>query len=150
MKVKVYKIKKLLGILILSLLFGGSAFSDNIITYKCKFDRKNYEYIINWHTNEINDIILLNRSSKDYYYTDVMKGSVDVTVINGEDSYNFKGFKNNRSHLEHYLVFLDGSNFLYAYIQASKFDTGRAVDWEITSFDNAIDKVTKGNCKEFK
>ena len=142
--------KKLFLILFIYLSFYGSGNADNIITYKCNFERKDYEYTINWYQYEINDLFLQNRKSKNYYYMDSRKTSVDITVINQDQSYNFKGFKNNMGHLEHYLVFIDGSNFLYAYISATKFDTGRPVYWEITSFDNAIDKVTKGSCKEYK
>jgi len=142
--------KKFISIIAFYLFFCVSAYADNTITYKCKFDRKDYDYTINWYQSEINDLILQNRKSKNYYYTDSMKYSADITVINKDESYNFKGFKNNMSHLEHYLVFIDGANFLYAYIQATKFDTGKPIYWEITSFDNAIDKVTKGNCKEIK
>ena len=142
--------KKLFLILFIYLSFYGSGNADNVITYKCEFERKDYDYIINWYQNDFNDLYLQNRKSKKYYYTDSLKDSVDITVINKDESYNFKGFKNNMSNLEHYLVFIDGANFLYAYISATKFDTGRPVYWEITSFDNAIDKVTKGSCKEYK
>ena len=142
--------KKLLSILVLSLLFCWSAFADNTITYKCEFDREDYEYIINWHQYEYNDLTLKNRNTQKLFFQDELKHSADITVMNGEMSYKLLGFKNNQSHLEHYLVFLDGTDFLYAYISATKFDTGKPVYWEITSFDNAFDKVTKGNCKEFK
>ena len=142
--------KKLLLIIALCFFLNGAAYADNTITYKCEFERKDYDYTINWYQYDFNNLYLQNDKSKKYYYTDSLKDSVDITVINKNESYNFKGFKNNMSHLEHYLVFIDGANFLYAYIQATKFDTGRPIYWEITSFDNAIDKITKGNCKEFK
>ena len=142
--------KKLLSILVLSLLLSGNTYADNTITYKCEFDRENYEYIINWHQYEYNDLTLKNRNTQKLFFQDELKHSADITVMNGETSYKLLGFKNNQSHLEHYLVFLDGTDFLYAYISATKFDTGKPVYWEITSFDNAFDKVTKGNCKEFK
>ena len=142
--------KRFFLILFIYLSYYGNSNADNVVTYKCNFERKDYEYTINWYQYDFNDLYLQNRKSKKYYYTDSLKDSVDITVINKDGSYNFKGFKNNMSHLEHYLVFIDGANFLYAYISATKFDTGRPVYWEITSFDNAIDKVTKGSCKEYK
>ena len=142
-------VKKLLAIMVLY-LFSGNAHADNTITYKCEFDRENYEYIINWHQYEYNDLTLKNRNTQKLFFQDELKHSADITVMNGETSYNLKGFKNNQSHLEHYLVFLDGTDFLYAYISATKFDAGKPVYWEITSFDNAFDKVTKGSCREFK
>jgi hypothetical protein len=142
-------VKKLLAIVFLC-LFSGNAHANNTITYKCEFDRENYEYIINWHQYEYNDLTLKNRNTQKLFFKDELKHSADITVMNGETSYNLKGFKNNQSHLEHYLVFLDGADFLYAYISATKFDTGKPVYWEITSFDNAFDKVTKGSCREFK
>ena len=142
--------KKLLSILVLSLLLSGNTYADNTITYKCEFDRENYEYIINWHQYEYNDLTLKNRNTQKLFFQDELKHSADITVMNGETSYKLLGFKNNQSHLEHYLVFLDGTDFLYAYISATKFDTGKPVYWEITSFDNAFDKVTKGRCREFK
>ena len=143
--------KKLLGIVVLGLLLSGNAYAaENLVTYKCNLDRKNYEYTINWYQYEYNDITLKNMNTKKLFFQDELKHSADITVINGETSYSLKGFKNNQSHLEHYLVFLDGTDFLYAYIAATKFDTGRATEFEITSFDNAFDEVTKGTCKEYK
>ena len=97
--------KKILSILVLSLLLGGNAYADNTITYKCEFDREDYEYIINWHQYEYNDLTLKNRNTQKLFFQDELKHSADITVMNGEMSYKLVGFKNNQSHLEHYLVF---------------------------------------------
>ena len=143
--------KKLFStILILSLLLSGNAYAKDVVTYECVFDRENYRYTINWYEDVYNDIILKHMKSGKLFLEDNFKSSVTLTVIEGERSYTFKGFKNNNGHLEHYLVFLDGNNILYAYLSASKFKVGKATEFEITSFDNALDKITKGICKEYK
>jgi len=52
------------------------------------------------------------------------------------------------SNLEHYFVFIDGANIVYAYIEATEFETAKPTKWKITSFDNAFDQITKGTCKK--
>lgn len=139
--------KKLLGIIVLGLLFSVNAYADRVVTFKCTFERDNYEYLINWYQDKYNELYLNSMPSKKSYYYDNLKSSVELTVINKTRSYNFKGFKNNRDHSQHYFIFLDGPNSVYAWLVATKFDTGRAVELDITSHDNAIDLTTKGTCK---
>ena len=141
--------KKLLGIVVLGLLLSGNAYADRVVTFKCNFDIENYEYIINWHRDSYNEILIRNMRSKESYYTDGLKSSVDITVIEGNRSYNFKGFKNNGSNsVQHNFVFLDQSNILFADLQALSFDDKRrAVEFKITSFDNALDMFTDGMCR---
>ena len=141
--------KKLLGIVVLGLIYTTNVFADRVVTFKCIFDRENYEYIINWHRDTYIEIYLRNMKSKDMYYTDGLKSSVDITVIEGDRSYNFKGFKNNGSNsVQHNFVFLDQSNTLFADLQATSFNEKRqAVKFKITSFDNALDAFSNGTCK---
>ena len=65
--------KKLLGIVVLSLIYTTNVFADRVVTFKCIFDRENYEYIINWHRDTYIEIYLRNMNSKDMYYTDGLK-----------------------------------------------------------------------------
>ena len=80
-----------------------------------------------------------------------MKSSVDITVIERDRSYNFKGFKNNgSSSVQHNFVFLDQSNTLFAFLNVTSFDEERrAVEFNITAFDNALDQFSDGTCKAF-
>ena len=141
--------KKILSIIVLSLLLSGNAYAaDRVVTFKCTFERNNYEYIINWQRDSYNEIHISDMESKDIYYQDNLKSSADITVIEGDRSYNFKGFKNNGSNsVQHNFIFLDQSNTLFADLQATSSDTGIATGFDITSFDSALDKITKGTCK---
>ena len=71
-------------------------------------------------------------------------------MIAKDISYNFKGFKNNHSSdVEHYF-FTDNTASLYAYLVKNKDDEYlRPKTFDITSFDSAIDMITKGTCKAF-
>ena len=141
--------KKLLGIVVLGLLLSGNALADRTVTFKCIFDRENYEYIINWHRDTYNEIFLRNMQTKEMYYSDALKSSVDITVINRDRSYNFKGFKNNGSNsVQHNFVFLDRSNTLFADLQATLFDDERrAVEFKIIAYDDALEQFLVGTCK---
>ena len=140
--------KKFLYIIIFSLLLSGNAYADRVATFKCAFARADYEYIINWQRDSYHEINIRDMQSKDMYYHDIVKSSADITVIDGDRSYNFKGFKNNGSNsTQHNFIFLNQSNTLFADLQATSFDTGIAVEFDVTSFDSALDKITKGTCK---
>ena len=143
--------KKLLGIVVLGLLYTTNVFADRVVIFKCIFDRENYEYIINWHRYTRIDILLNNRKSKDMYYVDGMKTSVDITVIDRDRSYSFKGFKNNGSNLvSHQFVFLDGPSSLFADLNAISFDKeNNPVEFKITSFDDTLSAFLNGTCKAF-
>ena len=83
-----------------------------------------------------------------HYLYNVDKRSVDIMVVNGDTSYNFKGFKNNNSNLEHYFVFIDQSNLLYAYLTVKDYEGEKNHKlFDITSFDNALDFITEGTCE---
>ena len=135
--------------MVLGLLLSGNAFADRTVTFKCIFDRENYEYIINWHRDTYNEIFLRNMQTKEMYYSDALKSSVDITVINRDRSYNFKGFKNNGSNsVQHNFVFLDRSNTLFADLQATLFDDERrAVEFKIKAYDDALEQFLVGTCK---
>ena len=60
--------KKLLGILVLSFLLSGNAYADSITTFKCSFNKDNYEYTINIYNDEINDVYIQNRRSKETFH----------------------------------------------------------------------------------
>ena len=140
--------KRLLGIVVLSLLFSNSAFADKTVTFKCMFDRENYEYTINWYRNTYTDIFIRDMKSKDIIYSYNLRSLVDITVIEGDRSYNFTGFKNNGFNpTQHQFVFLDQDNTLFADLTATSFDEGIAVEFKITSFDNGLDAFSNGTCK---
>ena len=140
--------KKLLAILVLGLLWCNVGFADTVTKFKCNFERDNYEYTINLYEKEFNEIRIRNMKSKETYLYNVDKRSVDITVINGDGSYNFKGFKNNNSNLEHYFVFIDQSNLLYAYLTVKDYEGEKNHKlFDITSFDNALDFITEGTCE---
>ena len=141
--------KKLLAVVVLGLLYTTNVFADRVVTFKCIFDRENYEYIINWHRYTPIEILLRNKKSKDMYYVDGIKTSVDITVIDRDRSYNFKGFKNNGTNLvQHQFVFLDGPNTLFADLNTTSFDKeNRPIEFKITSFDNGLDAFLNGTCK---
>ena len=140
--------KKLLGILVIGLLWCNVGFADTVTKFKCNFERDNYEYTINLYEKEFNELYIRNMKSKETYLYNVDKRSVDITVINGDGSYNFKGFKNNNSNLEHYFVFIDQSNLLYAYLTVKDYEGEKNHKlFDITSFDNALDFITEGTCE---
>ena len=56
--------KKILGTVVLSLLLSSSAYSDSITTFKCGFDKANYEYTINLYNDEINEVHITNMETK--------------------------------------------------------------------------------------
>ena len=142
--------KKLLGIIVLFLLLGNKVYADNITTFKCNFERANYEYTINLYTKDINQLLILNMGSKEIYHSDAYKRAADITVIEEDRSYNFKGFKNNHSSdVEHYFFFTDKTTSLYAYLVKSLNVDSNLNSFDITSFDSAIDVITKGTCKAF-
>jgi len=142
--------KKFLAIIVLGLLLSGNAYADRVVTFKCFFERDNYEYIINWQRDNYNEIIIRGMQSKDIYYQDNLKSSADITVIENDRSYNLNGFKNNGSNpVQHNFIFLDQSNTIFADLQATSFDTGIAMEFDITSFDNALDIITEGTCEAF-
>ena len=143
--------KKLLGILVLGLIFSNNAFADKTVTFKCMFDRENYEYIINWHRDTYTQIFIRDMKTKDTLYSDNLRSLVDITVIKRDRSYNFKGFKNNGNNsVQHQFVFLDSDNTLFAHLSATLFDDEqRAVEFKITAFDNALDQFSDGTCKAF-
>ena len=100
--------KKLLAIVGLGLLWSGNSYADSITTFKCIFEKKDYEYTINLYNDELNDVHIKNSRSKKTYHYNRNKKSADITVILGDMSYNFKGFKNNDfGTLDHYLFFTD-------------------------------------------
>ena len=141
--------KKLLGILVLSLLFSGSAYADDITTIKCKFD-KDYEYTINLYEKDFLEFYLFKNNKTEIYLSDGRKRAADITIIKNGISYNFRGFKNNSSMTEHYLIFIDGPNLLFSYLRV--LDRGqnfKPKTFEVISFDNAIDDVDKGKCEAF-
>ena len=144
--------KKLLGILVLGLLWCGNSYADSITTFKCNFEKKNYEYTINLYNDELNDVHIKNSRSKKTYHYNRNKKSADITVILGDMSYNFKGFKNNDfGTLDHYLFFTDQAASLFAYITVQDGYKGgsKPKSFYITSFDSALDEVTKGTCEAF-
>ena len=142
--------KKVLAVIVLGFLWCNVGFANTVTKFKCSFERDNYEYTINLYNDEFNDVHIQNRKSKETYLHDVGKRSVDIAIINGNGSYSFKGFKNNNSNLEHYFVFIDQSNLLYAYLTVKNY-TGEKNHkfFNITSFDNAIDIITEGTCEAF-
>ena len=94
--------KKFLGIIILGLLLGNKVYADNTTTFKCDFEKDNYEYIINLYTKNINQLQILNMGSKKIYHSDPFKKAADITVITEDTSYKFKGFNNHSSDVEYY------------------------------------------------
>ena len=63
-----------------------------------------------------------------------------------------KGFKNNDfGTLDHYLFFTDQAASLFAYITVQDGYKGgsKPKSFYITSFDSALDEVTKGTCEAF-
>ena len=143
--------KKLFGIVVLGLMLSGDANADSITTFKCSFDKANYEYTINLYNNEINDVHIKNMKTKKTYHHNMFKKSADITVILGDNSYNFKGFKNNNNGtLDHYLFFTDQAASLYAYLAVTDdYSGGQPKHFYITSLDSALDYVTKGKCEAF-
>ena len=141
--------KKLLGILVLGLFLSSSAYADSITTFKCSFNKDNYEYTINIYNDEINDVYIQNRRSKETFHYNTSKRSADITVILGDKSYNFKGFKNNGSGtLDHHLFFTDRAASLYAYLAVKDYKGGiNPKSFYITSFDSALEYVTEGTCE---
>ena len=141
-------IKKFLASIFIFIL-SNNALADSTTTFKCNFE-DNYEYIINIYTKDINEIRILNMRSKEIYHYDGLKRSADITVIDGNRSYNFKGFKNNSANVEHYLFFTDRANSIFAYLKLIDRDENfNPKTFSITSFDSGIDKITEGLCKVF-
>ena len=81
-----------------------SAYIDLITTFKCSFNKDNYEYTINIYNDEINDVYIQNRRSKETFHYNTSKRSADIIVIR-DKSYNFNG-NNDRGTLDHHLFLL--------------------------------------------
>ena len=143
--------KKLLGIAVLCLLTSSIAYSDSITTFKCGFDKANYEYTINLYNDEINEVHITNMETKKTYHHSMFKKSADITVILGDRSYNFKGFKNNNyGTLDHHLFFSDQAASIYAYLAVTDdYKGGQPKHFYITSLDSALEYITKGKCEAF-
>ena len=143
--------KKILGTVVLSLLLSSSAYSDSITTFKCGFDKANYEYTINLYNEEINEVHITNMETKKTYHHNKFKKSADITVILGDKSYNFKGFKNNNyGTLDHHLFFSDRAASIYAYLAVTDdYKGGQPKHFYITSLDSALEYITKGKCEAF-
>ena len=140
--------KKLSLYIFLVLMVCNVGFADTVTKFKCNFERDNYEYTINLYEKEFNELHIRNMKSKETYLYNVDKRSVDIMVVNGDGSYNFNGFKNNHSNLEHYFVFIDQSNLLYAYLTVKDYEGEKNHKlFDITSFDNALDFITEGTCE---
>ena len=146
--------KKILSILVLSPLFIVNVMAEEPDVYYCKLknpyeaSKDKYEYTIIWNKEKLHNLILQDDKTKELILSEPIKYRVSIKVQKGEEEYSLKGFKNNMSFLEHYFVFVDGANIIYAYVVATKFENAKPVKWEITSFDNAFDKITKGTCKK--
>ena len=146
--------KKLLSILALALFFSGNAYTEETDVYYCKLknpyeaSKDKYEYTIIWHKEKLHNLILQDDKTKELILSEVIKTKASIKVKKGEEEYSYNGFKNNMGTLEHYFVFIDGADIIYAYVQATKFETAKPVKWEIISFDNAFDQITKGTCNK--
>ena len=141
--------KKLLGIIVLGLLLSGNAYSDDITTIKCKFD-KDYEYTINLYEKEVLDLYLFKNNRTEIYLSEGRKRAADITIIKNGSSYNFKGFENNRGMDEHYFIFIDGTNLLFSYMRVLDRDqNAKPKTFEVINFDDAIDDINKGKCEAF-
>ena len=147
--------KKILSvILVISSLLSGNAYAEETDVYYCKLknpyetSKDKYEYTIIWYKEQFHNLILQDDKTKELILAERVKTKASIKVKKGEEEYSYSGFKNNVSNLEHYFVFIDGSNIIYAYVEASEFKNAKPVKWEITSFDNAFDKITKGTCKK--
>ena len=140
--------------MVLGLLFSGNVYAEETDVYYCKLknpykaSKDKYEYTIIWHKEKLHNLILQDDKTKELILAETVKTKASIKVKKGEEEYSYNGFKNNMSNLEHYFVFIDGANIIYAYVEAIKFENTRPVKWEITSFDNAFDKITKGACKK--
>ena len=143
--------KKFLGIVVLGLLLSGNAYAEEDVYY-CKLknpykaSKDKYEYTIIWYKWKLHNLVLQDGKNKELILEEPAKTKASIKVKKGEEEYSYNGFKNNMSGEEHYFVFIDGANIIYAYIEATKFETAKPVKWEITSFDNAFDQITKGTC----
>ena len=146
--------KKLLGIVVLGLLLSGNAYAEETDVYYCKLknpyeaSKDKYEYTIIWYKEKNHNLILQDDKTKELILSEVIKTKASIKVKKGEEEYSYNGFKNNMGYLENYFVFIDGANIIYAYIEATKFENAKPVKWEITSFDNAFDQITKGTCNK--
>ena len=140
--------------MVLGLLLNGNAYAEETDVYYCKLknpyeaSKDKYEYTIIWHKEKLHNLKLQDDKTKEFILSEIIKTKASIKVKKGEEEYSYSGFKNNMSNMEHYFVFIDGGNIIYAYVEATEFENTKPSKWEITSFDNAFDKVTKGTCKK--
>ena len=148
------QLKKLLSIIFISFLLIGDVYAEETDVYYCKLknpyevSKDKYEYTIIWYKEQFQNLILQDDKTKELILAERIKMKASIKVKKGEEEYSYNGFKTNMSNLEHYFVFIDGADIIYAYVEASEFKNTRPSKWAITSFDNAFDKVTKGTCKK--
>ena len=146
--------KKFLSIIFINLLLSGYAHAEETDVYYCKLknpyetSKAKYEYTIIWNKEKPHNLILQDDKTKELILSEIIKTKAVIKVKKGTEEYSYNGFKNNMSNLEHYFVFIDGANIVYAYIEATEFETAKPTKWKITSFDNAFDQITKGTCKK--
>jgi len=145
--------KKIFLVLLFGFLFSGNAYAEEDVYY-CKLknpyktSKDKYEYTIIWYKWKLHNLKLEDGKNKELILEEPAKTKASIKVKKGEEEYSYNGFKNNMSDLEHYFIFIDGANIIYAYVEATKFENAKPVKWEITSFDNAFDKITKGTCSK--
>ena len=114
--------KKILSILVLSSLFIVNVLAEEADVYYCKLknpyeaSKDKYEYTIIWNKEKLHNLILQDDKTKELILSEPIKYRVSIKVQKGEEEYSLKGFKNNMSFLEHYFVFVDGANIIYAYV----------------------------------
>lgn len=141
--------KKIFLIFLIILFSSKISIADNITTIRCKFE-KDYEYTINLYEKEFLDFYLYESNKNNIYLYEGFKRAAEITIIKNNTSYNFKGFKNNRTMDEHYFIFINGSNLLFSYMSVIDRDqNAMPKTFQVINFDNAIDDINRGKCEVF-
>ena len=148
------RMKKFLGIVVLSLLLIGNAFAEHFIL-ECSFENEKYEQIIKHEDNKTDGHYLLYRhknNSKMEFMTD--NGYVtkfEITVKDNNETYNLNGFSPLPHKLsEKWFVFLGDREIISSYLRAQNKDGESFRTYKITSLlSHGPRRIMEGTCKKF-
>ena len=147
------KMKKLLGIVVLSLLLIGNAFAEHFLL-ECSFENENYEHTINHEGDKTDAHSLLYRHIHNSKMEFMNGGYVikhEITVKGNDEKYKLNGFKTRKSGLpEMWFVFLGERDFISSYLKVQDNDGERFKTYKITSLlSHGPRRVMVGTCKKF-
>ena len=147
------RMKKLLGIAVLSLLLIGNVFAEHFLL-ECSFENENYEHTINHEGDQTDAHSLLYRHIHNSKMEFMNGGYVikhEITVKDKDETYKLNGFKTRKSGLsEMWFVFLGEREVISSYLTVQDKDGESFKTYKITSLlSHGPRRIMVGTCKKF-